>query len=208
MVVLHDSTNKINKKEIIEIVKENMEFNKDGFFSFIGYEYPKKRSYYTLRTLNGQHFTEFLETNIREDTTFVHIHLRYATSGIVSPLNIHGWKTSSGWWFSHNGFYFAYQKSDKSDSLQFFEKEFEPYVEGKKNKLNIYNLYGVTFANYYDEKLLVIPSQKTAKLYKIDDGYLITNEELKTTPDRYIVTPSLIYRRNLEIVKFNDVMTQ
>jgi len=207
MVELHSSTNKIDKKEIIEIVKENMEFNNDGFFGYIGYEYPR-RSYYTIRTLNGREFLDFLDTNIREDTTLVHIHLRYGTSGIVSPLNIHGWKTPSGWWFSHNGFYFGYQKSDKSDSLQFFEKEFQPYTVGKKNKLNIYNLYGVTFANYYDEKVLVIPSQKTAKVYKRDDGYIITNEELETPPDRYIVTPSLIYRSNLDVVKFNGVISQ
>jgi len=104
----------INKKnrqlDIIEkIVGIYKEVNNHGF-SLWSYNYVNNDEV-LVRTLDYSEFKEVLK-NVK-NYNIVHIHLRYASSGLVSIDNVHMWRISNNskyYYVSHNGYVHKYCK--------------------------------------------------------------------------------------------------
>jgi len=104
--------NKKNKelKVIEEIIDVYSKVNNHGF-SLWGYDHRDNREV-LVRTLNYDEFIEKLR-RVR-NYSIIHIHLRYASSGVINIDNVHMWRIANNdnyYYVSHNGYVHKYSRS-------------------------------------------------------------------------------------------------
>ena len=107
MVIINRNNKELNIIE--EIVDTYSKVNIHGF-SLWSYNYVSNDEV-LVRTLDYDEFIEKLR-KVR-NYSIIHVHLRYASSGIVSVDNVHMWKITNNdkyYYVSHNGYVHRYCK--------------------------------------------------------------------------------------------------
>jgi len=122
------------------------------------------------------------------NTRYVHMHLRYATAGIVDEKNIHGWNFN-GWLVSHNGYYGEYGgigKDDNSDSFIMFSSFDYSSVSNLLSSINKLRnkIYGVLFLTSKNGMVAVSVS-KDMYIYKTRENVYFSNVPLDITEIYY-----------------------
>ena len=168
-----------NREEIKDVIEEtfiaNKKANDDGFF--IGDVQNNK----IVRTLDEK---EALKTIKSLNSTYIHMHMRAATSGKVDVANVHGWRFDK-YLVSHNGYYGdrVYSKvDDNSDSFNMFSAIDYSSVEAIIQSINKIkdDIYGVIFMTS-PSIIIAMGIDKAVRLYKTRENFYLANTDLDLT---------------------------
>jgi len=168
-----------DRNEIRDVIEEtfiaNKKSNDDGFF--VGDIANNK----FIRTLDEK---EALKTIKSLNSTYVHLHLRAATSGKVNVENVHGWRFED-YLVSHNGYYGekTYSKiDDNSDSFNMFNDIDYSTIDTIIQSINKikYNIYGVIFMTS-PSTIIAAGIDKAVRVYKTKDNLYLANTDLDLT---------------------------
>lgn len=171
------------KKEISRIIvsrlHEEMFENPHGF-----YVYAVNPEVY-VRTLDIDEFRVLFNRVISQRPLAVHFHFRFASVGVISVENIHGWRIND-YYVTHNGSVWAYiNEKVVCDTLKLIiQREFQEYLLSKQWR-ELYNyiiekgFYGVMFIVNKDfSEVYSISAGKSIKYYRVEDITYATSGEL------------------------------
>ena len=161
-------------REVLEAVFiKYSKSNRDGFF--IG----DIENHKITRTLDSKLALKEIKAL---NTRYAHMHLRYATAGMIDEKNIHGWNFN-GWLVSHNGYY-GYITSyigydDNSDSYIMFSSLDYTSVDNLLSSINKLRnkIYGVLFLTNKNN-IVVVSVSKDMHVYKTRENVYFANVPL------------------------------
>jgi hypothetical protein len=146
-----------------------------------------------VRTLDIDEFKSLFSRVLSQRPLAVHFHFRYASVGVISVENVHGWRIGD-YHVTHNGSVLAYiNERILCDSLKLImQVEFQEYLFNKQwSELYKYivekGFYGVMFIVNRDfSEVYAVSMGKSVKYYQIEEvtyatsGELLVGRELKS----------------------------
>jgi len=146
-----------------------------------------------VRTLDIDEFRALFSKLLSQRPLAVHFHFRYASVGVISVENVHGWRIGD-YHVTHNGSVWAYiNERVFCESLKLImQKEFQEYLLNKRwEELFEYvkdkGFYGVMFIASRDfSEVYVVTNGKSVKYYQAKgityatSGELLVGRELKS----------------------------
>jgi len=173
-----------NDREEIREVLESVfikysKSNRDGFF--VG----DIKNHKITRTLDSKVALKEVKAL---NTTYAHMHLRYATAGLIDEKNIHGWKFGE-YYVSHNGYYgyiTSYLGDDNSDSYIMFSSLDYTSMDSLLNSINKLRnkIYGILFLTSRTN-IVAVAVSKDMHIYKTRENVYFANVPLEISEIYY-----------------------